>query len=67
MNAMEPNPILVEIRATRDRIARECDYDVRKLLNRIRRRESLEMSRGVPFVSLDSQGSSVVREDPPPQ
>ena len=64
---MEPNPILVEIRATRDRIARECDYDVRKLLNRIRRRESLEMSRGVPFVSLDSQGSSVVREDPPPQ
>ena len=64
MNAMEPNPILVEIRATRDRLAKECDYDVRKLLDRIRRREAQEQSLGVPFVSFDLRESSVVREDP---
>jgi hypothetical protein len=67
LNAMEPNPLLVEIRATRDRIARECDYDLRKLLDRIRSREAQEKARGVQFVSFDSQESNVLREDPPPQ
>ena len=65
MNAMEPNPILVEIRATRDRLAKECDCNMRKLLDRIRRREAQEQSLGVPFVSFDSRESSVLREDPP--
>ena len=62
---MEPNPILVEIRATRDRIAMECDYDLRKLLDRIRRREAMEKARRIQFVSFASQESSVIREDPP--
>jgi hypothetical protein len=63
---MEPNPILAEIRATRDRIAKECDYDVRKLGERIRRRESEEKARGAKFVSFAPPEPSIVREEPPP-
>jgi len=62
---MEPNPILAEIRATRDRLASECGYDVRKLVERIRRREAEEAASGAQFVSFAGPESSVVREDPP--
>ena len=39
MTAMEPNPILTEIRHTRDELARKSGYDVRKFMDFIRERE----------------------------
>ena len=36
---MQANPILSEIRSTRDKIARESGYDVRQMMDRVRERE----------------------------
>ena len=36
---MEPNPVLTEIRRTRDELARKSGYDVRKFMDFIRERE----------------------------
>jgi hypothetical protein len=65
MSGMKPNPILSEIRATRDRLAKECGFDVRKLAERIRLREAQEKARGTKFVSFESPESSVLHEEPP--
>ncbi len=48
---MEPNPILAEIRRTRDELARQSGYDVRKLMDRIREREREAVASGVKFVA----------------
>lgn len=52
MSAVEPDPILEEIRQTREQIARECDFDVHKLMARIRAREEELKAQGVKFVSF---------------
>ena len=44
---MEPNPILTEIRRSRDALARKSGYDVRKFMDFIREREAV--ARGVKF------------------
>ena len=64
---MEPNPILAEIRHTRDELARKSGYNVRKFMDFIREREREAAARGVKFVSFAGAAtdSSVVREDPP--
>ena len=46
---MEPNPILIEIRRTRDELARKSGYDVRKFMAFIRERERQSATRGVGF------------------
>jgi hypothetical protein len=46
---MEPNPILTEIRHTRDELARKSGYDVRKFMDFIRERERDAAARGVKF------------------
>jgi hypothetical protein len=48
---MEPNPILTEIRRTRDELARKSGHDVRKFMDYIREREREAAARGVKFVS----------------
>ena len=46
---MEPNPILAEIRRTRDELARKSGHDVRKFMDFIRAREREAAARGVKF------------------
>ena len=46
---MEPNPILTEIRRTRDELARKSGYDVRKFMDFIRECERAAVARGVKF------------------
>ena len=65
MSTMQPNPILAEIRATRDRLAKESGYDLKKLMERIRNREAQERASGAKFVSFDASEPCIVREEPP--
>lgn len=52
MNPMQPNPILTEIRHTRDELARKSGYDVRKFMDFIREREREAAARGVKFAPV---------------
>ena len=66
---MNDNDLLQEIRDVREKLARECDYDVHKIGERMREREREEQARGVRYVSFaQPRGaeaeSCVVREDP---
>jgi hypothetical protein len=38
---MSRDPIVDEVRAVRDRIARECEYDVKKLADALREEERI--------------------------
>lgn len=49
---MESNPILTEIRQTRDELARKSGYDVRKFMDFIREREREAAARGVKFAPV---------------
>ena len=46
---MKPNPILEEIRHTRDELARRSGYNVRKFMDQIREREREATARGEKF------------------
>ncbi|MEO7332175.1 MAG: hypothetical protein ABI193_26600 [Minicystis sp.] len=46
---MIPDPIVEEARAARDEIAKECDYDIDTIFQRLRRAEA---ASPVPHVSL---------------
>ena len=59
---MTDNDLLQEIHRFREKVARECDYDVRKIGERMRQRQREEMARGVRYVSPPQ--SAVVREKP---
>ena len=48
---MAIDPILAEIRAIRDAIARECNYDVRLITQRARERQQASGHKTVSFVS----------------
>ncbi len=48
---MKTNDILAEIRQTRDDLARETGYDLKRLFDFVRERESEAATRGVKFVS----------------
>ena len=45
----DPNPIVDEVRAVRDAIAKECDYDIAKIAEAVRARE---VKSGRRFVRL---------------
>ena len=65
---MKTNPILREIRQTRDDLARETGYDLQRLFSYIRERERESAAHGAKFVSFVDAAhseSAVVHEDPP--
>ena len=66
---MKTNPILEEIRKTRDDLARETGYDLNKLFEYIRGEEAKARARGVKFAPLPEpmELSAIVREEPPKQ
>lgn len=45
----DPNPIIDEVRAVREAIAKECDYDIAKIAEAVRTRE---VKSGRTFVCL---------------
>ena len=66
---MNTDDILSEIRRIREKQAAECDYDVHKIGERMRRKQCDEMARGVRYVSfvkprVTGMESCVVREEP---
>jgi hypothetical protein len=64
---MKPNKILTEIRQTRDNLARETGYDLKRLFDYAREREREAAARGVKFVSpapRTREASYALREEP---
>ena len=57
---MTDDPIVAEVRATRDKLAAECGYDVGEIFRRIREREA---QSGLEYVSYPSR-RVVSREEP---
>jgi hypothetical protein len=67
---MKPNTILTEIRQTRDDLARETGYDLKRLFDYVREREREAAARGVKFVSpppREKETADALREEPPKQ
>lgn len=65
---MKTNPILTEIRQTRDDLARETGYDLNRLFDYVREREREAAARGVKFVSPAPRGAETayaLREEAP--
>jgi len=65
---MKTNPILAEIRQTRDELAHEAGYDLKRLFDYVRQREREAAARGVNFVSTAPRETSTaytLREDAP--
>jgi hypothetical protein len=64
---MKPNKILAEIRQTRDDLARETGYDLKRLFNYVRKREREAAARGVKFVlpaPREKETAYSLREEP---
>jgi hypothetical protein len=64
------NRILTEIRQTRDDLARETGYDLKRLFDYVRERERETAARGVKFVSpspRENETACSLREEPPKQ
>ena len=67
---MNPNKILTEIRQTRDDLAHETGYDLKRLFNYVREREREAAAHGVKFVSpapREKEAAYALREEPPKQ
>ncbi len=66
---MKPDPILEEIRRTRDELAHETGYDLQRLFAYVRERERASAARGVRFVSFAAEAPddsmAILREEPP--
>ena len=65
---MKPTEIRTEIRQTRDDLARETDYDLKRLFDYVREREREAAVRGVKFVSpapREKETAHSLREEPP--
>ena len=65
---MKPNKILTEIRQTRDDLARETGYDLKRLFDYVREREREAAVRGVKFVSpaaREKEAAYSLRDEPP--
>ena len=61
------NRILTEIRQTRDDLARETGYDLKRLFDYVREREREASARGVKFVSpapRENETACSLREEP---
>ena len=65
---MKPNELLAEIRRTRDDLAHETGYDLKRLFDYVREREREAAARGVEFVSSaprEKETAYPLREEPP--
>ena len=65
---MKPNDTLTEIRQTRDDLARETGYDLKRLFDNVRASEREAAARGVKFVSpapREKETDYSLREAPP--
>ena len=65
---MKTNPILTELRQTRDDLARETGYDLNRLFDYVRERESEAATHGVKFVSpapRETETTYALREEAP--
>ena len=65
---MKLNRILTEIRQTRDDLARETGYDLKRLFDYVREREREASARGVKFVfpaPREKETACSLREEPP--
>lgn len=60
---MKTNPILKEIRHTRDQLAEEAGLDLRRLFSAVRKQEKAALARGETLLSSPSR-SVVVRDEP---
>lgn len=65
---MKANPILRELRKTRDDLAREAGYDLQRLFDLVHAREGAAVARGIPVVrpaaSAARPATEIVREEP---
>ena len=59
---MIPDPIVEEVRAARDEIAKECGYDIDAIFQALRR---LEATSSTPHVSLSARRVSALEQDQP--
>lgn len=67
---MNTNPILTEIRQTRDDLAREAGYDLKRLFDYIRERERDAALHGVKFVSpapREKETAAALHDKPTPK
>ena len=67
---MKLNKILTEIRQTRDDLARETGYDLKRLFDYVREREREAAARGVQFISpapRENEAACALREAPAKQ
>lgn len=55
----DPNPIVDEVRAVRDSIAKEYDYDIAKIAEAVRERQA---KSGRTYVRLAPRTPSVVKK-----
>ncbi|MCU0785614.1 MAG: hypothetical protein MUF81_16535 [Verrucomicrobia bacterium] len=65
---MKTNEILDEIHRVREEIARECDYDVHKLFERMRQRTEKLKAEGWQVVYPEPrqpEAADALREEPP--
>ncbi len=65
---MKTNEILDEIHRVREQIARECDYDVHKLFERMRQRTEKLKAEGWTVAYPEPRhpdATAAVREEPP--
>ena len=65
---MKTNNILSEIRRTRENLARETGYDLKRLFEHVHEREREAVARGVKFVTpapREEETSYALREEPP--
>ena len=62
---MPENEIIAEIHRHREELARQCGYDIHKLMAYYREREAAGGRKLVSFAPSDADaGASVVREEP---
>ena len=65
---MKTNPLLTELRQTRDDLARETGYDLNRLFDYVREREREAAARGVKFLSpapREKEAAYALREEAP--
>ena len=60
---MKTNPILKELRETRDRLADEAGGDMRELFAMVRKQEAVSAASGGIFIPAPAK-SAVLREEP---
>ena len=56
---MWKDPIVEEIHLVREKIAKECNYDLKKIMNRLRKKEKENRGRVVSKIARTKQKKAV--------